>query len=169
MILGNLGKVPVVNATGHLVFDMANSLIQHWANTHYRIGMSENTGHRCRDLYISPAGHTIVLGTVPIGTLLYHGAFTGPHLPTALDWVAIEPDHSIIFCHGSVETGCWHLTLTVTRPMKVLYFDGSGATKLFEGTMDTQDLVAWLEMKPNWVHNEGSTLRIYINGVRNMA
>ncbi|KAG1717669.1 hypothetical protein EDD22DRAFT_856019 [Suillus occidentalis] len=78
----DLGKAPVANATGHLVFDAANSLIQHWANTHY---------HR----------HTIVLGAVPVGTLL------------------------------------WHLTLTVTRPMKVLYFDGSSAMKLLEGTMDT--------------------------------
>lgn len=137
----DLNEVPAVNATGHLVFETANSLLQHWANTHYRIG------------------HTIVPGTVPVGTLLYHGAITGPHLPTALDWVAVEPDHSIIFCHGSVETGCWHLTLTVTRPMKVLYFDGSSATKLPEGTMDTQDLVAWSEMKPKWVRNEEQRIK----------
>lgn len=137
----DLGEAPAANATGHLVFETANSLLQHWANTHYRIG------------------HTIVPGTVPVGTLLYHGAITGPHLPTALDWVAVEPDHSIIFCRGSVETGCWHLTLAVTRPMKVLYFDGSSATKLLEGTMDTQDLVAWSEMKPNWVRNEEQRIK----------
>lgn len=137
----DLGEAPAANATGHLVFETANSLLQHWANTHYRIG------------------HTIVPGTVPVGTLLYHGAITGPHLPTTLDWVAVEPDHSIIFCRGSVETGCWHLTLAVTRPMKVLYFDGSSATKLLEGTMDTQDLVAWSEMKPNWVRNEEQRIK----------
>ncbi|KAG2362557.1 hypothetical protein BDR07DRAFT_1284301 [Suillus spraguei] len=133
----DIGEAPAVNATGHLVFETANSLLQHWANTRYR------------------NGHTIVPGTIPIGTLLYHGAVTGgPHLPTALDWVAVEPDHSMIFCHGPIETGCWHLTITVTRPMKVLYFDGSSAAKLLEGTMDTQDLVAWSEMKPEWVNNE---------------
>jgi hypothetical protein len=38
--------------------------------------------------------------------------------------------------------------------MKVLYFDGNSAAKLPEGTMDTQDLVAWSEMKPEWVNNE---------------
>jgi hypothetical protein len=38
--------------------------------------------------------------------------------------------------------------------MKVLYFDGSSAAKLPEGTMDTQDLVAWSEMKPEWIRNE---------------
>ncbi|KAG1827391.1 uncharacterized protein BJ212DRAFT_49839 [Suillus subaureus] len=132
----DLGEAPVVNATGHLVFETANSLLQHWPNTRYRIG------------------HTIVPGTIPVGTLLYHGALTGPHLPTALDWVSVEPDHSIVFCHGSIESGCWHLTLKVTRPMKVLYFDGSSAVNIPGGTMDTQDLVAWSKMKPEWVGNE---------------
>ncbi|KAG1903005.1 uncharacterized protein F5891DRAFT_111912 [Suillus fuscotomentosus] len=136
----DLDKAPAVNATGHLVFDTANSLLQHWANTRYRIG------------------HTIVPGTVPVGTLLYHGA-SGPHIPTALDWVAVEPDHSLVFCKGSIETGCWHLTLAVTQPMKVLYFDGSSAAKLLEGTMDTQDLVAWSKMKPEWVWNEKQRIK----------
>ncbi|KAG1891590.1 uncharacterized protein F5891DRAFT_1282480 [Suillus fuscotomentosus] len=136
----DLHKAPAVNATGHLVFDTANSLLQHWANTRYRIG------------------HTIVPGTVPVGTLLYHGA-SGPHIPTALDWVAVEPDHSIAFCKGSIETGCWHLTLAVTQPMKVLYFDGSSAANLLEGTMDTQDLVAWSKMKPEWVWNEKQRIK----------
>ncbi|KAG1723586.1 hypothetical protein EDB19DRAFT_1640605 [Suillus lakei] len=137
----DLGEAPAVNATGHLVFETANSLLQNWANTRHRIG------------------HTIVPGTVPVGTLLYHGSLTGPHLPTALDWVAVEPDHSIFFCYGSVKTGCWHLTLAVTRPMKVLYFDGSSAAKLPEGIMDTQDLVAWSEMKPEWLTNEEQRIK----------
>ncbi|KAG1865875.1 hypothetical protein DFJ58DRAFT_724269 [Suillus subalutaceus] len=72
-----------------------------------------------------------------------------PHLPTSLDWVAVEPDHSIIFCRGSIETGCWHLTLAITQPMKALYFDGNSAANSRRDTsMDTQDLVAWSEMKP---------------------
>ncbi|KAG1865218.1 hypothetical protein C8R48DRAFT_601582 [Suillus tomentosus] len=132
----NLDEGPGVNATGHLVFETANSLLQHWANTRHRIG------------------HTIVPGTIPVGTLLYHGAITGPHLPTALDWVSVEPDHSMLFCQGPIETGCWHLTLAVTRPMRVLYFDGNSAAKILEGTLDTQDLLAWSEMKPEWVRNE---------------
>ncbi|KAG1831853.1 hypothetical protein EV424DRAFT_1534110 [Suillus variegatus] len=137
----DLDEGPAVNATGHLVFETANSLLQHWANTRHRIG------------------HTIVPGTVPVGTVLYHGALTSPHLPTALDWVAVEPDHSTFFCKGPIETGCWHLTLTVTRPMKVLYFDGNSAAKLPEGTLDTQDLVAWSEMKPERVWNEEQRIK----------
>ena len=58
----------------------------------------------------------------------------------------------MVFCRGTIETGCWLATFTVTRPMKVLYFDGSSAAKLPEGTMDTQDLVAWSKMKPEWAH-----------------
>ncbi|KAG1787940.1 uncharacterized protein HD556DRAFT_1276906 [Suillus plorans] len=137
----NLDEGPAVNTTGHLVFETANSLLQHWANTRHRIG------------------HTIIPGTIPVGTHLYHGALTGPHLPTALDWVAVEPDHSKLFCKGSIETGCWHLTLAVTRPMKVLYFDGNSAAKLSGGTMDTQDLVAWSEMKPEWLWNEEQRIK----------
>ncbi|KAG2116597.1 uncharacterized protein F5147DRAFT_815244 [Suillus discolor] len=80
-------------------------------------------------------GHTIVPEIIPVGTLLYHGAA------------------------GSIEKGCWHLVLTVTRPMKVLYFAGSSGAKLLEGTMDTQDLVAWSGMKPEWVKNEEQRIK----------
>ncbi|KAG1789408.1 uncharacterized protein HD556DRAFT_1398031 [Suillus plorans] len=43
--------------------------------------------------------------------------------------------------------------------MKVLYFDGSSGAKLLEGTMDTQDLVAWSGMKPEWVKNEEQRIK----------
>jgi hypothetical protein len=32
-----------MNATGNLVLETANSLLQHWANTRYRIGRSLKT------------------------------------------------------------------------------------------------------------------------------
>ena len=35
------------------------------------------------------------------------------------------------------------------RPLKILYFDGSSAAKTPLGTMDTQDLVAWHEIRPH--------------------
>ncbi|KAG2108124.1 hypothetical protein BD769DRAFT_1392806 [Suillus cothurnatus] len=44
----DLGDAPAVNATGHLVFETANSPLQHWANSRYRIGQ------------------TIVPGTIPV-------------------------------------------------------------------------------------------------------
>ncbi|OJA13585.1 hypothetical protein AZE42_02741 [Rhizopogon vesiculosus] len=65
----------------------------------------------------------------------------------------------MLFCSGTVETGCWHATFAVTRPMKVLYFDGSSAANIPEGTMDTQDLVAWSEMRPELVDNEAQRIQ----------
>jgi hypothetical protein len=42
----------------------------------------------------------------------------------------------------------------VTRPLKVLYFDGSSAAKMYGGSMDTQDIVTWGEVKPDWTFSE---------------
>lgn len=43
---------------------------------------------------------------------------------------------------------CWLLTLVTTRPLRVLYFDGSSATKNPDGPMDSQDLVTWGAVMP---------------------
>ncbi|KAG1870644.1 hypothetical protein DFJ58DRAFT_652847 [Suillus subalutaceus] len=119
---------PPENATGNLIFDTVHSLLQHWPNTRYR------------------NGHNIVPGVIPTGTLLYHG--TGRNtIPSEPDWTATDPEHSIHFARGSDGNG-WHLTLAATRPLKVLYFDGSSAAKISEGTMDTQDIIAWEEVQP---------------------
>ena len=94
----------------------------------------------------SPPGHNIVPGTIPTGTLLYHGA-TSKELPPGPDFVATDPEHSYLFCRDKdipslLEQGCWHLTLATTRPLKVIYFDGNSGAKFPYGPMDTQDLIA---------------------------
>jgi hypothetical protein len=93
-------------------------------------------------------GHNIVPGSIPTGTLLYHGATSKDfELPPGPEWVATDPEHSYLFCRdepGHSQQGCWHLTLATTRPLKVIYFDGNSAAKLPYGSMDTQDLVAWI-------------------------
>lgn len=127
------------NATGHFVFETVNSLLQHWPNTRYR------------------NGHTIIPGVVPKGTLLYHGAFSDK-IPTIPEWTATDPEHSILFCRGASDTGCWHLTLAATRPLKVLYFDGTSAANTKDGTLDTQDIIAWGELKPDWWMHEQQRL-----------
>ncbi|KAF9236705.1 hypothetical protein BU15DRAFT_76665 [Melanogaster broomeanus] len=121
------------NATGHLVFETVNSLVQQWPNTRLR------------------NGHTIVPGTIPEGTLLYHGTDRN-ELPSGPEWAAVDPEHSIIFC--TMGTEGWHLTLATTRPLKVVYFDGSGAAKTKWGSMDTQDLIAWGMLRPGWEYKE---------------
>ncbi|KAG6326224.1 hypothetical protein ID866_12865, partial [Astraeus odoratus] len=92
-------------------------------------------------------GHTIVPGTIPTGTLLYHGALRN-RFPTTPDWVAMDPEESTFFCRGPSEEGCWHLTLSTTRPLKIAYFDGSSAAKLDAGCMDAQDVITWGKVLP---------------------
>ena len=73
----------------------------------------------------------------------------------------MDPDHSYHFCgrimlpppppepappteSAMIENKCWQLTMVTTRPLKLLYFDGSSAAKM-EGPMYSQDLLAWRE------------------------
>ncbi|KAJ7719239.1 hypothetical protein DFH07DRAFT_1009711 [Mycena maculata] len=139
----DLGARPDANATSHLVFETVNSLLQHWPNTRYR------------------NGHTIVPGTVPTGTLLYHGR-QDSNLPTIPEWTATEPEHAFFFCSASpanestetVFVGCWQLTLVAARPLKVLYFDGSSAAKMADGPLDAQDLLVWGQADPLRTNDE---------------
>ncbi|KAJ7471849.1 hypothetical protein FB451DRAFT_1251148 [Mycena latifolia] len=123
----NLNTPPNPNSTGHLIFDTVSSLLQHWPNTHHH------------------NGHTIVPGTIPTGTLLFHGR-TDSHTPTGNEWVSTDPEFARLFCLDL--DSCWLLTLVTTRPLRVLYFDGSSATKMPDGPMDTQDLLAWGAVLP---------------------
>ena len=103
---------------------------------------------------LSLLGHSIVPGTIPIGTLLYHGTFKN-EIPRLPDWTAMDPEHSYYFCEDS---GCWHLTLVVSRPLRILYFDGSSAVKFRGGSMDSQDVLIWGEAKPEWIFEEDKRL-----------
>ncbi|KAG0698834.1 hypothetical protein DFH29DRAFT_877699 [Suillus ampliporus] len=126
----NFDEGPAENATGNLIFDTVNSFLQHWPNTRYR------------------NGHNIVPGVIPIGTLLYHGT-SRDTIPSEPDWIATDPEHSIIFARYNARGGGgWHLTLATTRPLKVLYFDGSSAAKFTNGVMDVQFIVAWGDSIP---------------------
>ncbi|KAJ7198832.1 hypothetical protein GGX14DRAFT_469051 [Mycena pura] len=136
----DLSVPPNVNATENLVFDTVSAFLQHWPNTRYR------------------NGHNLVPGIVPVGTLLYHGR-TNSNLPDTLDWVATDPEHSYLFCRRSSEASCWHLTLVVSRPLQILYFDGSSAAKMNDGPMDSQDIVAWGEVLPDRYFDELQRIR----------
>ncbi|KAJ7243821.1 hypothetical protein B0H12DRAFT_1130158 [Mycena haematopus] len=132
----DLAARPDANATSHLIFDAVNSLQQHWPHTRYR------------------NGHSIVPGTVPVGTLLYHGR-EDRELPSEPDWTSTDPEHAFPFAGdstpGANDTigGCWQHTLVATRPLKVLYFDGSSAANIKDaGTLDMQDLLIWGEVDP---------------------
>lgn len=97
-------------------------------------------------------GHTIVPGVIPTGTLLYHGR-DDPVIPSHPDWIAMFPEFSLRFCGDSEDptgNGCWLLTTMTTRPLKILYFDGSSAAKMEGGTLDSQDILQWGEVRPGY-------------------
>ena len=99
-------------------------------------------------------------GTIPIGTLLYHST-TIEDIPISPEWTATDPEHSYFFCFLRTKDskGCWHLTLITSRPLKVLYFDGSSAAKFVGGSMDSQDILTWGEAKPEWIYKERERLQ----------
>ncbi|KIJ12854.1 hypothetical protein PAXINDRAFT_14412 [Paxillus involutus ATCC 200175] len=136
----NMDDLPNPNATSHLVFETVNSLLQHWPNTRMR------------------NGHTIVPGNIPKGTLLYHGTRQN-ELPPGPEWTATDPEHSVLFCGGESGEGCWLFTLATTRPLKVVYFDGSSAAKVEYGPLDAQDLIAWGTSRPWWTFEEIQRIR----------
>ncbi|CAE6411905.1 unnamed protein product [Rhizoctonia solani] len=108
------------NYDNQIFFRLA-TLLQHWPNTRY------------------PSGASIVPGTIPVGTTLYHGR-SNAELPSKPDWLAFDPEHSALFTWSSSGR---LLTFVSTRPLHVLYFDGSSAAKLASGAADTQNLLAW--------------------------
>jgi hypothetical protein len=110
------------------------------------------TFEKCLSALMFCTGHNLVPGTVPVGTLLYHGQ-RDSNIPSAPDWIATDPEHSYLFCRGETG-GCWHLTLVAVRPLQVLYFDGSSAAKMREGPMDSQDVVGWGKIMPDRYFDE---------------
>ena len=138
-------QLPNSDATDNLVFETVHSLLQHWPNTRMRNGRRSVRLSGFSSNTYSPPGHNIVPGSIPTGTLLYHGTLS-KELPPGPEWVATDPEHSYNFCRdkpGSFQQVCWQLTLAAARPLKVIYFDGNSAAKLPYGSMDTQDLIAW--------------------------
>ncbi|KAG8880171.1 hypothetical protein FRB97_001002 [Tulasnella sp. 331] len=119
---------PSADGTGNLIFNSLNGLLKHQPNALYR------------------NGHAIIAGTVAPGTLLYHSSrlnCTGLP-PTTLEWVSFDPEHSYLF-------GSMMYTFQVVKPLKILYFDGSSATKMPSGPVDTQEILAHGEVS-EWGH-----------------
>ena len=156
-----------VNSTSNFVFETVNSLLQRWPNTRYRNGKSHLYQFRCSRLHTHTLGHTLVPATIPRGTLLYHGTYKAD-IPTVPEWLAMDPEHSYQFCgqiifppappeSAMTNDNCWHLTMVTTRPLNLLYFDGSSAAKM-EGPLDSQDLLAWGEIRPDKILEERERL-----------
>ncbi|KAF9258265.1 hypothetical protein L218DRAFT_948509 [Marasmius fiardii PR-910] len=152
--LWDLDILPNPKNTGHLIFNVANSLLQTWPNTRYRNDLSSVILTR---VALHASGHTLVPGTIPPNTLLYHGR-SDNNFPNGSDWTSVDPEHSYLFCRLDEE--CWHLALVTTRTLRVLYFDGSSAVKMRGGSMDTQDLMLWGKARDEETFHEQERLAL---------
>ena len=108
-------------------------------------------------------GHTLVPGLIPTGTLLYHGT-TKNEIPQTSEWTSLDPEFSRGFCRKErLGDGCWHLTMVATRPLKMLYFDGSSAAKMWGGSLDSQDVLIWGGVQLNRTWDEYSRIKDLCN------
>ncbi|KZV67920.1 hypothetical protein PENSPDRAFT_583188 [Peniophora sp. CONT] len=129
---------PNANATGHLLFNSVSSLMQRWPNTVVR------------------PGHSIVPCIIPAGTVLYHG-LPSSTIPTHPDWLAFDFEHAFNFARG--QDG--HvLSFATTRPLRLVYFDGSSAAKVADGAYDTQEIVMYQEVRDDGRLGWGEDVRI---------
>ncbi|KZV63794.1 hypothetical protein PENSPDRAFT_657045 [Peniophora sp. CONT] len=120
---------PNANATGHLLFNSVSSLMQRWPNTVVR------------------PGHSIVPCIIPAGTVLYHG-LPSSTIPTHPDWLAFDFEHAYEFATQRLDGQV--LSFATTRPLRLIYFDGSSAAKVTDGSYDTQEIVMYQEVKDDW-------------------
>ncbi|WAQ84097.1 hypothetical protein PtA15_4A548 [Puccinia triticina] len=120
-----------VPAHPNLIFASFAGLLQQWPNT------------------FAYAGHSIVPGEVPRGTLLYHATTTtttsAGRPPPAPDqgpmkWLAFDPEYSYVI--HSRRTGLLDLhTYAAARALRILYLDGQSASLGSPGFMDSQDVL----------------------------
>jgi hypothetical protein len=103
-------------------------------------------------------GHSIVPATIPAGTILYHGR-TGNHVPEEREWFAFDFEHAYLFSSGP----CYLVTLQAKRDLRLLYFDGSSAAKMKDGTLDSQDVVTWGKPRPDKYMWEQERFKVLCN------
>ncbi|KAF2267401.1 hypothetical protein CC78DRAFT_512036 [Lojkania enalia] len=85
-----------------------------------------------------PNGHSIAAVTIPRNTLLYHGRHDNDTVPSP-EWLAfdVEMAYGIM---GSMRDSRM-LTYRTTKDIKALYFDGTSANLMGEGTMSQMVLL----------------------------
>ena len=72
------------------------------------------------------------------------------------EWLAFDFEHAYLFCRGP----CYVISVQTKRDLRLVYFDGSSAAKMHDGPMDTQDIVAWGELRPDELPSERERIKI---------
>ncbi|KIO17398.1 hypothetical protein M407DRAFT_228415 [Tulasnella calospora MUT 4182] len=132
---GEWSTPPLSYETGWWIFHSVSGLMRHWPNILYR------------------NGHSIIPGTIAPGTLLYHGRPESSRPPPGPEWVSFDPEHSYIFGR-SVYT-----YIVGEEPLKILYFDGSSASNMKTGTIDTQEILLHGEIREGGWIDENNRLK----------
>ncbi|KAJ8125066.1 hypothetical protein O1611_g8575 [Lasiodiplodia mahajangana] len=121
-----------VHNVAPFIFDSLHGLLKQWPNSY------------------APNGHSAVAGTIAPYTQLFHGRH-GPGLPDKLQFFAFDAEMSLgIF--GAAGSSVLH-TLTTTRPLRVVYFDGQSAALTEAGTLDSQMAILNGEVPPIPTYN----------------
>lgn len=150
-------------STGNFIFNSVASLMQRWPNTYWRNGAHNLPPSKplIRDpqpwysTLKSLSGHSIVPVSIPANTILYHGSESNS-TPTVPEWLAFDFEHAFFFCLAE----CWVHTMITTRDLRLLYFDGSSAAKMPNGTMDAQDIVGWGNVDPHKAYAERERIKV---------
>ena len=88
--------------------------------------------------------------------MLYHGR-PSSSIPTEPDWLAFDFEHAYGFARG---IDGHVLTFATTRPLHLVYFDGSSAAKVADGGYDTQEVVMYREVRDDGRLGWGEDVRI---------
>ncbi|KAK3071390.1 hypothetical protein LTR53_008701 [Teratosphaeriaceae sp. CCFEE 6253] len=103
-----------------LIFHSVFGLLQQWPNTFF------------------PNGHTIAPCTIAKNTNLYHARSDGS-FPPGPEWFAFDPQMS--YAIAGLREDSHQLTFRTTKEVQCLYFDGTSASLMDDGSMDTQMLL----------------------------
>ncbi|KAI0033516.1 hypothetical protein K488DRAFT_47566 [Vararia minispora EC-137] len=130
-------KTPHSDVTGNLIFNSVVDVLQLWPNSLHR------------------HGHSLVAATIPAGTVLYHGR-SRETVPDEPDWLAFDFEHAYLFARGN---NGHVLSFMTSRALKIVYIDGAGAAKIDDGSMDSQDIIAWRGVHPEYTWKERERIR----------
>lgn len=103
-----------------LIFHSTFSLLQQWRQTFF------------------PNGHTIAPCTIPTNTHLYH-ARPNSSFPPSPEWFAFDPAMAYSILDQARDSHL--LTFRTTKDVMCIYFDGTSAALMDDGSMDSQMLL----------------------------
>ncbi|KAI8444660.1 hypothetical protein BY996DRAFT_4589567 [Phakopsora pachyrhizi] len=134
--------------TSNLIFASFLGLLQQWPNS------------------FAYSGHSIITGTIPPSTPLYHSLEPEAEPPQGMEWLAFDPEQS--YQYHSLRGGKTKLLTYVSeRPLRIIYIDGQSASLGTPGFMDSQAVLIDGKVEEEW--GEGDQLDGEYKRARNLC